>query len=216
MMNHVHQVGLFDPRNARRLIIFGGGSVGGYVALFAAKAGIRDIELWDADTVESYNVPMSVFGPQHVGMYKVDAVAEVVRYLTGTELKVRRRMYAGEPISNAAVVSCVDKMNTGRRPIWSAVRMNPTVDLHLDTRTAGAFVEVYCNEPCRKEDIEIYEKTLCDDSEVAIQTCGNHGVIYASVSAAQAVIANVTHYWEHGTKLWRFAERSDTLDRVGI
>jgi molybdopterin/thiamine biosynthesis adenylyltransferase len=212
-MNHVHQLEIFDPDLARRLIILGAGSVGSVLAVLAAKVGIRSIEIWDADNVESHNSPMSAFGPRHIGQPKVQATADAVRYLTDLEITCRQEMYAGQPLRDATVVACVDTMKA-RRLVWQAVRMNASVDLFCDSRVAGAFAEAYSVEPCHPDDIARYEKTLCDDSKVALQTCGNHGIIYAAARVASGMLGNITNYWQTGAKQWWFAERCDTLRRA--
>lgn len=213
-MHHVHQKGIFDPKNARPVVLMGAGSVGSFTALALAKAGIP-LEVWDADMVVSYNAPMSLFGPGDIGRYKVDAVAEMIERLAGAKITAHREMYAGQKLANCSVVACVDTMEA-RKTIWQAARMNPSVDLYCDTRTAAAYVEVFCVEPMNRKEGREYEETLHKDSTVVPPTCGRHGIAYASLLAASAVAANLTTYWEDGKKKFWFAERADTFDRADV
>jgi hypothetical protein len=100
--------------------------------------------------------------------------------------------------------------------VWERVRKNASIDLFCDTRTAGAYVEVFCVRPQHRKDIEEYERSLFSDEKAAPQTCGRHGIIYASMLAAGVVVANLTEYWERGTKKFRFAERADTFTRADV
>jgi hypothetical protein len=214
MLNHAHQIHLFNPAFARPIIQIGVGAVGSYAVLLAAKAGVKEITVIDGDMVQSHNLPMSAYWPEHIGMYKVDALEHLVKVQTGVSIQKVRSMYEQGPLQHATVLSSVDTMNTGRSIIWPQVRMNPTVDLYCDTRTNGHFVEVYTVEPMRRKDIEKYEATLFDDSSATPQNCGMHGIITASSIVAASMLSNVFHYWEHGTKAWRFAERCDILQRA--
>lgn len=215
-MNHAHQENLFDPKLARKVYLFGAGSVGSWLALFLAKMGMSDIEVWDADLVSSYNVPMSLYRPQDVGRYKVDALAEIVLDMTGVTLTTRREMYAGQAaLRNALVVSCVDTMEEGRKPIWEAVKKNRvTLDLFCDTRTSECYVEVLSIEPCSTADAKRYDAMLFPDTEAAKQLCGRHGIVFTTTRAAGIVAANIATFLTTGSKEWLVQERCDTLQKV--
>jgi hypothetical protein len=210
---YAHQEGLFDPRFARKVVLLGAGSVGSHVAYHLAKMGVTDIEVWDNDVVASHNVPMSLYGPSDVGRYKVDALAELIERLAGTSIRTERKMYDGEVLRNTSVVACVDSMRV-RKLLWERLKFCPTVDIFCDTRTAASYIEVLSVAPCDPIDIEMYEAMLFDDDQATRQTCGTHGIVYASSRASQVVAANLALFWQQGRKVCRMAEQCQTLDSI--
>lgn len=211
-LNLSHQAKLFNPKFARKVVLFGAGSVGSYVAFFLAKMGVTEIEVWDGDDVASHNIPMSLYRPKDVGRYKVDALREIILEFTGVTITAKQAMYEGkEPLKNVSVISCVDTMKA-RSLIWSKVRMNPSVDIFLDTRIGEAYQEVFAISPCSTTDIKRYRALLFDDKEAVRRFCGSHGVVFVSTKAAQGVTANIARFWQTGQKKWRDAGRCDILD----
>lgn len=212
--NYAHQRRLFDPRRSCPIIGFGAGAVGSWAALFLAKEGFTDITWWDHDVIKSHNVPMSLYGPEDVGKFKVDRLQAHVLALTGTSIKVVRKQFRRGKFSNCIVVSCVDLMEKGRKPLWAAVKKNPTVKLFCDTRVAASYVEVLSVVPFAKQDIERYERLMFTDKKAARQMCGEHGIVYGSVNAARIVASNAARILMEGNVPWRVAERCDTLERA--
>lgn len=214
MSNFSHQKKLFNPKNARKVTLFGAGSVGSFTALALAKMGVSEIEVWDADTVESHNAPMSLYSVRDLGRLKVEALRDRIRDLADVEITIRPEMYDGQvPLRNASVVACVDTMQA-RKTIWSQVKQNPSVDVFLDTRLAEAYVELLAIEPNARNDIGRYDAMMFDDDTAVRQICGTHGIVFASLTAASAVTATLAKFWTERRKTWRYVERCDTLERA--
>lgn len=212
--NFAHQEDLFDPRYARKVILIGAGSVGSYVALFLAKMGVADIEVWDADVVLSHNTPASLYSHNDIGRRKVESLTEHVERLTNVQIKAVPTMYSGEELRGVSVIACVDTMAT-RKMIWEKVKLCPTIDLFCETRVNAWYLEVFAVAPCNPEDIKRYEDALFSDKEVARrQLCGRHGIVQVSARAAQVVVSNFARFWQSGQKKWRHGERADTLEIV--
>lgn len=211
--NFAHQEDLFDPRYARKVTLIGAGSVGSYAALFLAKMGVVDIEVWDADVVLSHNAPASLYSHDDIGRMKVKVLGERILQLTGVQIKVMSSMYSGEELRNTSVIACVDTM-AARKMIWEKVKLCPTIDLFCETRVNAWFLDVFAVAPCNPEDIKKYEDALFSDKEVVRQLCGQHGVVPVSVRAAQVVVSNFARFWQSGQKKWRHGERADTLEVV--
>ena len=210
---YAHQENLFDPKRARKVILLGAGSVGSHVAYHLTKMGVTELEVWDDDTVASHNVPMSLYGPEDVGRFKVDALKEIIERLTGTTILTERKMYSGEAFRHVSIVACVDSMQA-RKLLWERLKYCPTVDIFCDTRTAATYVEVLSVAPCDPTDVELYEALLFDDTIAARQSCGQHGIVYAASRAAQVVAVNLALFWQHGKKESRIAEQTMTLDPI--
>ena len=212
-MNHAHQVHLFNPQFARPVTLIGAGSVGSWIAYFLAKMGVTDITVYDGDDVASHNIPMSFFGIEDVGRFKVEALEERIRRETGTSITAHARMYAGEPLRNTSVVASVDTM-AARTLIWEQVKDRATVDVFCDTRLSAAYIDILTIDPTNSTEQADYERLNFRDEEAAVQSCGLHGIAYASSRAAGIVAANLSQYWMGNAKEWRVTERCDTLERV--
>ncbi|MEK7639519.1 MAG: ThiF family adenylyltransferase [Patescibacteria group bacterium] len=212
--NFSHQHQLFNPENARPVCQIGAGSVGSYLAYLLAKVGVKDIEVWDYDVVESHNVPMSLYSPEDIGRSKVDVLKERIRELTGVEIIGRHERFTGKELfRNVSVIACVDSMKT-RELIWKNVRGNLSVDIFCDTRTSEMYAEAYAINGNDVTDIKRYDHLLFPDKEAVRQVCGRHGIAFATMRTASTVVANLTSFWQTGKKEWCWRERCDTLGRV--
>lgn len=189
--------------------------MGSFVAFFLAKKGIKELEVWDGDVVASHNIPMSLYRLEDVGRPKADCLQEIVRATSGVELVVHQQMYDGsKPFrKNASVVACVDSMSA-RKTIWERVKRNPSVDVYIDTRTSGSYVEVLVISPSDRNDIRRYEAFLFEDKKAVRQMCGTHGIIDASTYAAGVVSSALGQQWSGKKPQWRVAQQCATLQRV--
>ncbi len=214
-MNFSHVSGLFNPDHAKPVVVYGAGSVGGLAVFALAKMGVHDITVCDGDAVESHNVPSSIYRPRDIGRYKVRVLQEIVRDFTDIEIKIEQRMYGGERLKNAAVVSCVDTM-AARALLWSRIRDRVSIPLFCDTRTHQAYVEVYSTRPAYREDAERYDSTLFPDEEALKNFCGLHGAVNVSMYAAQVVATMLTRFWTTGEVIPLVRERVDLQYRVAV
>ena len=214
MPNHAHQIKLFDPATARQVALIGAGSIGSFIALFLAKAGVTDITVYDADTVASHNVPMSLYRETDVGRYKVEALQEIVLALTGVEIKIRAEKYTDQKLKRCSVIASVDDMDNGRVPLWKEVVGSPSIDLFVDTRVHQGYGEIYSIVPFSSDDAANYEKTLFSNQEAAMRICGTHGVAFVSTALASSAVASLCHFWQTGEHHWQRAFRYDSLEQV--
>ena len=58
--------------------IIGVGATGSWLALQLFKMGIKDIRMYDFDTVEPHNVPNQLFGYNDVGTSKIEAMMKIL------------------------------------------------------------------------------------------------------------------------------------------
>lgn len=89
--------GMDKLRNAR-VILFGLGGVGGYVAEALARSGIGHIDLVDDDTVSLTNLNRQLLATHAtLGMHKVDVAAERIRSIDPTiEVRTSKTFYLPE------------------------------------------------------------------------------------------------------------------------
>ena len=214
MPNHSHHLELFDPKKACSLTVIGLGAIGSVVVESFARVGFDDITAIDHDSVSSHNVPMSAYGIHDVGFLKAQKLHDRVLELTGIEIKIKSEKYQGEKLSSKVVISCVDDMDP-RKEMWQNVQDRTSIELFCDSRLAGAYVEILTVRPGAEVDKDRYNALLCDQKDTVRQTCGKHGIIYASLYAGSVLVANVLEYLESGVvRKWRDARRCDTLSQV--
>lgn len=70
-----HKLNLYIPNS---VVVLGVGGVGSWVALNLALIGVPRIILIDSDKVEDTNLNRTPFKLEHIGMYKVDALTELI------------------------------------------------------------------------------------------------------------------------------------------
>jgi len=212
-LNFSQQSGVFDRAAARPVTVIGAGSVGSQVVVQLAKIGVTGITVYDGDYVESHNIPMSAYRVGDLGRLKVAALEAIVLEQSDLRIAAVPRMFQRERLAGS-VVACVDSMEA-RRLIWDQVKMNPNVDILVDTRTAAELISVFAVNPCDPEDIAYYEHFLYPSSQASRLMCGLHGIIYASAVAASAVCANLTNKWSQGRMRRHFQMLVGELESVG-
>ena len=196
-LNFSQQDDVFNPKNVRPVTLIGVGEVGSQVAVMLAKIGVQYLTVFDADAVESHNVPMSAYRKTcDLGKLKVVALAEIIFEQSELRITGIPKMYVGEKL-RGSVVACVDTMEA-RMCIWDQVKMNPNVDVFVDTRMVAELISVFAINPCDPDDIAYYEHFLYPSNVTRQPTCGRHGIVYVSAAAAVAVCANLTRKWSTG------------------
>jgi len=196
-MNFSQQRHFISPDDTKPVHLLGAGSVGSHVASMLARIGVTGLTVWDDDSVDSHNIGPSLYGKDDFGLYKVDALAAIIKRDTGVTIKTERKKYTGEPM-RGTVISCVDTMEA-RQTVWKKVRKNPFVDIFIDTRVADEFFQVFSVQPCRESDIVYYEHFLAYRSdETAPQMCGRHSIIYVSSMVAAEAATSLAKFWKFG------------------
>lgn len=175
----------------RPAVVIGVGAVGRPTAEMLSGTGLRQIDLWDFDTVEEVNIGNQGYRPSDVGKHKAEACKDLcsakapsseIRALVSA-VDVSTRLMRESP-EDTAVFCCVDKMSA-RRAIATSCRTSG-VGLFVDTRMLGDDVWVFgCRTP---EDYDAYLKELFSDEEAEPGRCGNSSNVYASNLAASLAV----------------------------
>lgn len=167
--------------------------------------GVPKLDVWDDDDVSEHNVPMSLYRPQDFMSSKVASLRKIVRDFSGMAIDVHQAKYEEQKLFGTVVV-CVDSMDA-RRAIWKQARLNPDVDLLIDTRTAGKLLWVFAVNPCDPDDAAYYDHHVSYGTrEAAPQMCGQHGLMPMSLKAAGKVTENLTSWWMSGIKELHYKE----------
>lgn len=165
---------VFSPHafGAKRVDIIGCGASGSRVALDLAKLGVENIHVWDFDLVEEHNVANQAFGLDHVGSLKVEALAQLVKASTGTEITVHAEKVDGTQSLGEVVFLLTDTMSS-RKEIWDrALKFKLKTNLLIETRMGADSGRVYALNPNKLGHIKEYEATLYSDNEAEVSACG--------------------------------------------
>ncbi len=170
------------------------------MAVALAKMGVPKLVVWDDDDVSEHNIPMSAYRVKDFMRSKVDALKEIVKEASGLAIEIRKEKYVGQERLEGAVVACVDTMDA-RQAIWKGVRMDPAVDILIDTRTASKLLWVFSVCPCDPDDVDYYDRHVAYGTrEAAPHMCGHHGFMPMSYMAAGLAAGNLTSWWMSGKK----------------
>ena len=169
--------------------VIGAGATGSFITLALAKMGVRQVTVYDDDTVEDHNIPVQFFREQDIGTAKVDALAEIVSTFTGTEITTRPERYVDQPLDGVVIV-CVDKMDQ-RQLIWKQVRYRPQVPLFVDTRMGAEVAVVHTIKPVDPDDVQHYESALYTSDESFQARCTERAIIYTALGIAAITCGKV-------------------------
>lgn len=190
VFNRSRQLDIFRPEQATTpFTIIGAGGVGSITTVLLAKMGIRDITVFDFDTVDDVNLPSQMYGAEDLGKPKVVALQDVVSRFTDCRIQAVPERYENQPLTGM-VIAAADCMATRKR-IWEAVKLNPASELLIDARMGGQVMQILTARPCDPEDIEHYEQFLFSDEEASPVPCGAQAIAYNTFGIASMICAIV-------------------------
>lgn len=67
------------PLYGKKVLVVGLGSFGARIAVELAAAGVSDLEVWDADTIEAQNLSRHIAGVSDVGKSKIEVVERAIK-----------------------------------------------------------------------------------------------------------------------------------------
>ena len=186
-MEFTKQERIYNPEEQKaKVIIIGAGSTGSFIALNLAKMGIADIKIIDFDKVEEHNIPNQFFRLSDVGKLKVDALAQIIKDFTGTDITTEcteiDEDYDFDFDLDTIIISCVDSMEA-RKLIFEKLKEFPIK--FIDTRFGGEGFSINVVDCMEGKDIIDFEKSL--DLPIKDTVCGEKGIIYTILSLASEV-----------------------------
>lgn len=174
MIDPLRHLSTFSPSafGDRRVDVIGCGATGSRIALSIAKLGIQNIHIWDFDSVEEHNIPNQIFGMSDIGKKKTEAIAEIVKFTTGTEIETHDEKVDGSQKLGKVVFLLTDTMSS-RKEIWlKSLKYKTTTDLLVETRMGADNGRIYVVNPNKPRQIKAYEETLYTDAEAEVSACG--------------------------------------------
>ena len=187
------QLDLLDPKLTDvPVTVIGAGATGSFTALSLAKMGVRNLTVFDYDSVEEHNLPNQFYRVEDIGKPKVQALSEIIEQFEGIRIVARNERYKGQRLTGIVIV-CVDSMDA-RLNIWKFVKNNPDVRLFIDSRMGAEVMRVFCLNPCDLFQIREYETHLYPSSEAHQERCTAKSIMYTVLSLASLLANQVKKY----------------------
>lgn len=185
------QLDLIDPQKLIEMPIhvIGCGGIGSATALYAAKMGAHNITLWDFDNFEMHNLPNQMCRIEDLNKNKAEAVADIIKDFEDIEVEPIPERFDGDIEPNSVVIMAVDSMKA-RKEIWGMLKKS-MASIVLDGRMGLTALNVYSVIPTNKLQVDLYEKTLWDDDEVAEVPCTAKATIFTAGTIASLICGHL-------------------------
>lgn len=177
-------------KNKKNIIIGGAGGIGSWTSLFLSRCG-HEIHIYDFDTVDPVNIAGQFYSTDVLGENKVDAIAKLVHLFSNENVLCYNEKYTEESLVEDIMISGFDNM-AARKVMFDNWKKDATEDsLFIDGRMSAESYDVFF---VTINDIEEYEKTLFDDSEVEEAVCSYKTTTHNCASLASDIV--------YGLNIW--------------
>lgn len=180
----IRHMELFDCHKFNTPVtVIGAGASGSWLVIMLAKLGITDITVYDFDIVEEHNIPNQGFALSHIGMPKVEALYDVIKRDTGTEIKIHNKKVEADERFGGYVFLMVDSMS-GRKSIWeNSLKYKTAIKRVFEPRLGLEVGRVYSVNPINPTHIKRYEETYYSDDDAEVSSCGSSVSVITSATA---------------------------------
>lgn len=188
------QLDILNPNETRdrKIGIVGAGGIGSPLALLLAKMSFNNITVWDYDKIENHNIPNQLFRISDIGKPKVEALQDIIKDFTDTEINIVNEKWKGE--LRDILISGVDNMEA-RKAMYKKAKENPDrCDLLIDARMGAELIRIYAIQPINPLDCEFYEKTLYPPEEAQELSCTAQAIFYNTFTLSGLVGSIVKHF----------------------
>jgi len=206
----IRQRDIVEPDDLKfPITVVGAGGIGSWVVLALAKMGCQNITVVDFDKVELKNLPSQFYAHEQVGRYKVEALQELVKQITGTEISIYRgtwkeyyqKYFTSSDVmvlSVSDVIICtVDSMKT-RVDMWSQLindwYQKKHFNCYIDARMGGELLRILLVNPFDTRSSYHYQKKLYPPNKVHHEPCTARAIAYNVLVAGGIVASLVKKY----------------------
>jgi molybdopterin/thiamine biosynthesis adenylyltransferase len=158
------------PKEETSVVVGGAGGIGSWSTFFLARAGFTPM-VYDFDTVEAHNMGGQLFGKKHIDMPKVEAIKDIVKEFSDTDIMVMNEKYDLNSMSHEYMFMAFDNMKARKDMFerwWAENSENPNAIL-IDGRLLMEHLQVFCVTKDNAK--EFFDEHLFDDSEVPAESC---------------------------------------------
>lgn len=172
------QLGIIDMGELQksRAVLIGAGSVGSFTALTLAKMGVKDIQIWDDDTVEVHNIASQFYQIKDIGMHKVHALHDIIGEFANVSISWIIEKYTGQKKLKAhVIIVTTDTMESRMIAFKEACRLGCWF---IDARMGAELGVVFRINCAVKVQQKYYLKHWYDDDEADDLPCTARTIIY--------------------------------------
>ncbi len=175
-VSFLRHAGWFSPEDAQDTVvnIIGVGATGSNIGLVAARMGFHKFRVWDADVVESHNLPNQAYDVAHVGERKVDAFKDVLtRFNPRIEVETNPVFFESalhKDDLDGILVLTVDTMSA-RKDIFKSFNMNWNVKQVFETRLGFDYGELNVLDPLDPSHLMEWNNGLLNDEDIPEGPC---------------------------------------------
>ncbi|MAH45911.1 hypothetical protein CMI37_08770 [Candidatus Pacearchaeota archaeon] len=195
-VNFLRHSAFFGPEDSidKTLNIIGVGATGSWVGLVAAKMGWQKFRVWDADIVESHNLPNQIYDFKDIGKPKVEAFKDqLLQFNPNVEVMTHNEFYTNEKdrdLIEDFVFVGVDTLSA-RKDIISGLQSHLLVDAIFETQMGFQHATLNYFKPTERRRIEEYVTLLKTDEEVEESACNARIMTTLSCIVASSVVQNI-------------------------
>lgn len=198
-ISFLRQLDIFDPGTFYQTChIVGVGAVGSRVAENLARLGIKKIELYDHDVVQSHNVPTGAFNPGQIGIPKVQAMKEQLSSFNETRVIAHCQMIEGQTSFQGIVFLCVDSMEARQRIWQSSIKQKLFIPLMIEIRIGAQEGRIYTVNPLALEEIKNWEAVSNYSDDDAQEVPCTYRSIISTVATVVGYAVNQVILWHAG------------------
>ena len=182
----------------RRPLFFGGcGALNSYAALGAARWGPPYIHLVDNQKVAPENIGPSAYTPDQIGMWKVDALAQLIRKVHPQTKVFKHRMRIEKRFPFSGFVFFGPDSMRSRMSMWESCVDNKRVSLVIDGRMGELGGKVIAANPNRAQHKKGYMREWHPDPIDASNPCIEDGSVGATVESVASHMLMRLIRWIH-------------------
>jgi len=180
--------------NEYTLKVFGVGSVGSHFVNVASKTGFKNIEVYDMDIVEEENIAAQAFSFEHLGLNKVEAIADIVKRGANIDIVTYHGQITEDTIITPeanTIYCCFFDSFEARKLIFDKIKDYPVI--FVDARIGLFNMRHYLVNCSDEEERKNYAKSL-ETKAVSELACGEKACAPINSIIAGKLVMNILNY----------------------
>ena len=187
----------FSPLQvAGQVHIIGCGAIGSWIAMQLVRQGLRDIELWDFDEIDSHNLTNQHYPRTHIGQPKVVSLRTQMRSVNPeARVIIHKEPYINQPLAGY-VFLCVDSIDL-RREITEQHLNNPLILGMFDCRMGLTSAQHYAADwkSTKQKERFLASMQFSDDEVEITSACGTQlSVLPTVLNITQVAVSNFMNH----------------------
>jgi molybdopterin/thiamine biosynthesis adenylyltransferase len=188
----------FDPDlfGDRRVDIIGCGAVGAGIADLMGRNGVRNIHLWDGDTIETHNVAnQRPYVQADIGKPKVEALAAHLIAAGAYPPTVHAQFITESETLGDIVFLAVDTMAARKKIFADCIRLKYLTKYVIECRMGVDELRVYGFCPQSRSDVAEWTQSLYDDPVTVPGVCQAQTTLNDVVGVTAGIAVARFRHW---------------------